>query len=157
MIAKPVIELTRQSRCDAIKATFSSSSCPLASLRHPTKKGLTAVESFDILPDVALWPNTLNLVRFGEDPGEGTVEAKGKAQDARLPRAVFRPVELPGDAARIGYYLPQDDDTAEKYQKRRRDGHEGAAEEEVRCRLLLQTLVISADDGRRNRRSTSST
>ena len=110
-----MIELTRQTRCDAIKATFTASSAPLSTLKHPTRAHLKAEESFDILPDVALWLNTLNLARFGEDPGEGTPTATG-AVDARLPRAVFRPVELPGDAARIGYYLPVDQTTAIAYE-----------------------------------------
>ncbi|KAK4704626.1 RNA polymerase II-associated factor 1, partial [Phenoliferia sp. Uapishka_3] len=130
-VAKPLVELTRQTRCDAIKATFTSSTTPLSTLRHPMKPHLTAEASYSILPDVALWPNTLNLVRFGEDPGEGTARTGTKSADARLPRAIFRPVELPGDASRIGYYLPEDEDTASRYEMRRREGPEGAPEDEA--------------------------
>ncbi|KAI5477001.1 Paf1 family protein [Pseudohyphozyma bogoriensis] len=120
---------SRDRRVATIAATFAASSTPLADLKHPTKKGLTVVESFDVLPDEALYANNLSLVRFGEDPGESKEVKIGP--DARLPRAVFRPVEVPGEGARIGYFLPQDEDTATAYEKRRRDGPEGAPEDEA--------------------------
>lgn len=49
---------------------------------------------------------------------------------------MFRPVVIPGEENRIGYYLPRDKETAEAYEARRRAGPEGAsAEEEVRSVL----------------------
>lgn len=39
--------------------------------------------------------------------------------DPRLPRAIFRNVQIPGDDARIGYYLPTDVETAVAYETKR--------------------------------------
>ena len=58
----------RAGRAAAIAATFDAAHIPLSELRHPTKRGVTAVESFDLLPDDDLWANEYDLVRFGEDP-----------------------------------------------------------------------------------------
>lgn len=58
----------RDGRAAAIAATFDAAHIPLSELRHPTKRGVTAVESFDLLPDADLWANEYDLVRFGEDP-----------------------------------------------------------------------------------------
>ena len=60
--------LDRDGRAAAIAATFDAAHIPLSELRHPTKRGVTAVESFDLLPDDDLWANEYDLVRFGEDP-----------------------------------------------------------------------------------------
>lgn len=51
--------------------------------------------------------------------------------DPRLPRAIFRPVEIPGEEGRVGYYLPQDDETAAQYERRREQGEEGIIDGEV--------------------------
>lgn len=68
--------LDRDGRAAAISATFDAAHTPLSELRHPTKKHLTAVESFDLLPDADLWANEFDLVRFGEDPSsQGMVRA----------------------------------------------------------------------------------
>lgn len=51
--------------------------------------------------------------------------------DVRLPRAIFRPVDIPGETGRIGYYLPETEETALAYEERRRVGAEDADPEEV--------------------------
>lgn len=51
------------------------------------------------------------------------MESQGVRDDPRLPRALFRAATVPGEAAaRIGYFLPKDDETALAYEKRRRLG-----------------------------------
>ncbi|SCV70459.1 BQ2448_1853 [Microbotryum intermedium] len=126
---EPLLDsLSRDARAKAISSTFTAAHIPLSELRHPSKPHLRAEEVWDVLPDSELWPNQLNLVRFGEDPGEradkeashvnGTGFGHGFL-DPRLPRALFRPVELPGDDNRVGYYLPVSDQVAQAYTKKR--------------------------------------
>ncbi|KAM0755951.1 hypothetical protein T439DRAFT_320650 [Meredithblackwellia eburnea MCA 4105] len=158
---KPAIELTRQTRCDAIKASFTSSASPLSNLGHPMKSHLQAEESWDIFPDVSLWPNTLNLVRFGEDPGQGgETSSTTLSSDVKLPRALFRPLELPNEPSRIAYYLPKDAATAIAAGVKRRAGPlEVAPEDEAfeygyvrdyepaTVRLLNEEFIFCFDDG----------
>lgn len=124
--AIPQEELSRERRAAKIAATFTSSQAPLSELRHPTKSHLVAQDAFVLLPDENLWANTLGLLRFGEDPGEARSESRQPrtaprvGADPRLPRALFRPLEIPGEGERIGYFLPVDDETALAYAKRRR-------------------------------------
>ncbi|KDE05606.1 hypothetical protein MVLG_03978 [Microbotryum lychnidis-dioicae p1A1 Lamole] len=143
---EPLLDsLSRDARAKTIAATFTAAHIPLSELRHPSKAHLRAEEAWDVLPDAELWPNQLNLVRFGEDPGEraekegtngvGTGGGHGFL-DPRLPRALFRPVELPADDNRVGYYLPVSDQVAQAYTKKRErvldddDEGEGGADEE---------------------------
>ncbi|ORY74052.1 RNA polymerase II-associated [Leucosporidium creatinivorum] len=124
--------LAPASRADLISQSFITAHSPLADLRHPSKPHLRAESSWDVLPDSLLWANQLNLVRFGEDPGENKVGAHGRVgADPRLPRAIFRPVEIPDEEGRIGYFLPQDDETAAQYERRREQGEEGIIEGEM--------------------------
>jgi RNA polymerase II-associated factor 1 len=66
-VIAPVPAATRQ---EIIENTFLAANLPLASLQHPSKKNLVAMDSWELLPDVDLWPSNLQLIRFGEDPGE---------------------------------------------------------------------------------------
>lgn len=50
--------------------------------------------------------------------------------DPRLPRALFRPIEIPDEPGRIGYYLPEDTQTAAGYELRRSQGADGVVEGE---------------------------
>jgi RNA polymerase II-associated factor 1 len=70
---EPEEEMTRERRILGIQATFNTVKEDLAVLKHPTKPHLKAVEAFELLPDEELYANTMSLVRFGEDPGEGRV------------------------------------------------------------------------------------
>lgn len=122
------------------------------------KPNLRAEESWNIFPDSSLWANSLNLVRFGEDPGEGRVPSQTPT-DARLPRAIFRPVEIPNSGTRTCYYLPTDEGTAIAYEQRRRAGPEGAPEEEAfdfkyvrdyevgNSRKLKEEYIFTFEDG----------
>lgn len=59
-----------------IEASFvaQNENFSLEGLRHPTKPGVTAVESYPILPDIDIWPNQYDLFRFSERPGERPVD-----------------------------------------------------------------------------------
>lgn len=56
--------------------------------------------------------------------------------DPRLHQAIFRPLQLPGEDARIGYYLPADAKVANAY-ARKRDREETDAKGKVSTRRLL--------------------
>ncbi|GJN90224.1 hypothetical protein Rhopal_003223-T1 [Rhodotorula paludigena] len=119
--------LDRDGRAAAISATFDAAHTPLSELRHPTKKHLTAVESFDLLPDADLWANEFDLVRFGEDPSsQGMNDLPRLGPDPRLPRALLRDLsaEFPEGEGRVAYYLPSDDANAVAYTQKRYDGEE---------------------------------
>lgn len=58
-----------------IDASFAAvANSDLASLRHPTKPELTAVEEFEIFPDAEIWANAYDLFRFSERPGDRPVD-----------------------------------------------------------------------------------
>ena len=42
----------------------------LSKLRHPSKPGVTVVDSFEVLPDAEIWANAYDLFRFSERPGD---------------------------------------------------------------------------------------
>jgi RNA polymerase II-associated factor 1 len=59
----------------------------LASLKHPTKPGVTAVESLPIFPDFNIWGNSYTLVTFDVDPeisNERSVQSQANEQGVRL-------------------------------------------------------------------------
>lgn len=69
-------QMTTKERAAAIAASFELARAPLSELRHPSKPHLRAESAYDVLPDGELWANGLNLVRFGEDPGENKVRRR---------------------------------------------------------------------------------
>lgn len=132
--AAAAVELPRETRATAIASTFNAAAAELNLLRHPTKAHLKAEESWDVLPDADLWANQLDLIRFGEDPGE---DRKNRtAADARLTAALFRPLELAEDDNRIGYFLPTDDKVAEAYTRRRATREDDGTEETFEFRYV---------------------
>ncbi|GAA5824962.1 hypothetical protein JCM11251_006042 [Rhodosporidiobolus azoricus] len=119
----------RDGRARNISSTFDAAHVPLSSLKHPTKPGVHALEAFDLLPDSDLWANEYDLVRFGENPGEGASnELPRLGTDPRLPRAIFRDLteELGDELARVSFYLPADDATAVAYTQKRMAGEDTA-------------------------------
>lgn len=74
------IDISRGAQLRDIDASFAAcnDSFALAGLQHPNKPGVTAVESYEVLPDADIWPNQYDLFRFSERPGE-------RAADVRLP------------------------------------------------------------------------
>ncbi|KAH7907894.1 RNA polymerase II-associated [Hygrophoropsis aurantiaca] len=105
------IDVSHVAQLRDIEASFAacndSDSFSLASLRHPNKPGVTAVESYEIFPDADIWANAYDLFRFSERPGEKAVEI----EDPRLDCAILRPMESDGDHF-LAYYLTKDDESA---------------------------------------------
>ncbi|KAF8586321.1 hypothetical protein K439DRAFT_1387233 [Ramaria rubella] len=118
--AKPLnevsIDVSRAAQIRDIEASFPSTGEPfdLASLKHPSKPGLTAVESYDILPDSEIWANAYDLFKFSERPGERSNDS----EDPRLDCAILRPMESDGDHF-LAYYLTRDDPPAELFKDSR--------------------------------------
>ncbi|BGP56466.1 hypothetical protein JCM8202v2_004086 [Rhodotorula sphaerocarpa] len=153
--------LDRDGRAAAIAATFDAAHVPLSELRHPTKRGVTAVESFDLLPDDDLWPLEYDLVRFGEDPTNiAPNEPPRLGPDPRLPRAIFRDLsdDFPEGQGRVAYYLPVNDEAATLYTEKRYSADESAEGENFEfqwvrdyeltgLRQLTQEFVFSFDAG----------
>ena len=67
-----VVDISREAQIKDIDASFKSANegFNLQTLKHPNKAGVTAVDTFEILPDVDIWPNAYDLFRFAERPGE---------------------------------------------------------------------------------------
>ncbi|OCF57219.1 RNA polymerase II-associated factor 1 [Kwoniella mangroviensis CBS 10435] len=82
-------------------------------IKHPDKKkrGLTVVESYDILPDVESWENSYALVRFPERPSAATaINPAATASSPRLAKAILRPIREDEDQQLIEFYLPKEED-----------------------------------------------
>jgi len=102
-----VVDNSREGQISAIQKTFerfikkssgsSSSSSPeplsekefLASLKHPTKPELTAVESIPIFPDFSTWGNAYTHMTFDVDP-EASNERFSRESDEGVSRGVSR-------------------------------------------------------------------
>lgn len=73
---KPVtdtpIDVSRSAQIRDIEASFAAATddFDLATLKHPNKPGVTAVESYEVLPDANIWANAYDLFRFSERPGD---------------------------------------------------------------------------------------
>ncbi|KAM0786403.1 hypothetical protein ACM66B_001869 [Microbotryomycetes sp. NB124-2] len=119
----PTATLSRDERFQLIEASFQAVEQPLSALRHPSKPHLKAESSYELLPDDQVWANGLNLVRFGEDPGENKTGSSMRAgSDPRLPHALFRPLMFSDNDSRIAYFLLEDEQQAEQYRQRREAG-----------------------------------
>ncbi|TFY64787.1 hypothetical protein EVG20_g5832 [Dentipellis fragilis] len=109
------VSISRESQLKSVEASFKAANDPpLADLRHPTKPHLTAVETYDILPDADIWANAYDLFRFSERPGERPPDV----DDPRLDCAVMRPMEADGDHF-LAYYLTKDDEAALRFKETR--------------------------------------
>jgi len=110
------IDVSRGAQLRDIEASFAAcnDNFSLSSLRHPNKPGVTAVESYEVLPDAELWPNQYDLFRFSERPGERSVDVA----DPRLDCAILRPMKSDHDSF-LAYYLTQDDASALKFKETR--------------------------------------
>lgn len=74
--SKPIpeapIDVSRSAQIRDIEASFASATdnFDLTTLRHPNKPNVTAVESYEVLPDASIWANAYDLFRFSERPGD---------------------------------------------------------------------------------------
>ncbi|KAI0047855.1 Paf1-domain-containing protein, partial [Auriscalpium vulgare] len=110
------VDISRDAQLRSIDASFlaANGQFDLADLRHPTKPGLRAVASYEVLPDADVWANAYDLFRFSERPGERGPEL----DDPRLDCAIMRPMESDGDHF-LAYYLTKKDDAAIQYRESR--------------------------------------
>ncbi|KAI0352089.1 RNA polymerase II-associated [Trametes cingulata] len=109
------IDISREAQLRDIDASFAAvENSDLASLRHPTKPELTAVEAFEIFPDAEIWANAYDLFRFSERPGDRPPDV----EDPRLDCAVLRPMEADGDHF-LAYYLTKEDEDAIEFKRNR--------------------------------------
>ncbi|KAF9461234.1 RNA polymerase II-associated protein [Collybia nuda] len=110
------IDVSRSAQLRDIEASFAAcnENFSLETITHPNKPGVTAVESYEILPDADIWPNQYDLFRFSERPGERPFDV----DDPRLDCAILRPMKSDHDSF-LAYYLTQDDDSALKFKETR--------------------------------------
>ncbi|GLB41845.1 putative paf1 [Lyophyllum shimeji] len=110
------IDISRAAQLRDIEASFAAcnDNFSLTDLQHPNKPGVTAVESYEVLPDADVWANQYDLFRFSERPGERAVDV----EDPRLDCAILRPMKTEHDSF-LAYYLTQDDESALKFKETR--------------------------------------
>ncbi|KAL1748209.1 RNA polymerase II-associated [Schizophyllum fasciatum] len=104
-----VVDVSRDAQLRNIDASFAAANedFVLEDVKHPTKRGVHAVESYEFLPDPVLWANQYDLFRFMERPGNRPPED----EDPRLNCAVLRPMKSDYDTF-LSYYLTETDDAA---------------------------------------------
>ncbi|KAJ6519086.1 RNA polymerase II-associated protein [Mycena sanguinolenta] len=110
------IDVSREAQLRDIEASFAAcnDNFDLKALRHPNKPHVTAVESYEVLPDKDIWANQYDLFRFSERPGERNLDV----DDPRLDCAILRPMKTEHDSF-LAYYLTGDDESAIKFKETR--------------------------------------
>ncbi|PCH44148.1 hypothetical protein WOLCODRAFT_90676 [Wolfiporia cocos MD-104 SS10] len=109
------IDISRAAQIRDIEASFGATeNFDLTGLKHPNKPNVTALESYEILPDAEIWANAYDLFRFSERPGERPPEV----EDPRLDCAILRPMESDGDHF-LAYYLTKEDEAAIQFKQSR--------------------------------------
>ncbi|KAG0699894.1 RNA polymerase II-associated [Suillus ampliporus] len=109
------IDVSHEAQLRTIESGFTAcASLDLTTLSHPNKTGVTAVESYEVLPDADIWANAYDLFRFSERPGERPVDT----EDPRLDCAILRPMESDGDHF-LAYYLTKEDAEALEFKEER--------------------------------------
>ncbi|KAJ7231886.1 RNA polymerase II-associated [Mycena haematopus] len=108
------IDVSRDAQLRDIDASFAACNehFSLATLRHPNKPHVRAVQSYEVLPDGDIWANQYDLFRFSEGRGRGV-------DDPRLDCAILRPMKTEHDSF-LAYYLTADDESALKFKDTRR-------------------------------------
>jgi len=120
------IDVSRSAQIRDIESSFAAvEDFDLSTLKHPNKPKVTAVESYEILPDADIWANAYDLFRFSERPGDRPPEA----EDPRLDCAILRPMESDGDHF-LAYYLTKEDEAAIQFKEERLARDPDAPEEE---------------------------
>lgn len=133
-IPEASIDVSHAAQIKDIEASFASlEDFDLTALKHPNKRNVTAVESFEVLPDADIWANAYDLFRFSERPGDrarplevikllyyssSTNTDFDQEDDPRLDCAVLRPMESDGDHF-LAYYLTKEDQTAVEFKEAR--------------------------------------
>ncbi|KAF5377783.1 hypothetical protein D9757_008079 [Collybiopsis confluens] len=115
-VSLPLMDISREAQLRDIEASFvaCNDEFSLEDIRHPNKPNVTALESYEILPDSEIWANQYDLFRFAERPGERSVEA----EDLRLDCAILRPMKSDHDSF-LAYYLTEQDEGALNFKEAR--------------------------------------
>ena len=104
-----MVDTSRDAQIAKIEQSFKEAQKPLKDLSHPTKRGVTAVQSFELLPDPETWATDYQIVRFIDPPGR--ISNGVPVVDPRLDVALFRPVsDANTGEQRVSYYLPTGED-----------------------------------------------
>ncbi|KAJ3812491.1 RNA polymerase II-associated protein [Lentinula aff. lateritia] len=113
-VALPPIDVSREAQLHDIEASFveCNENFSLEELRHPNKPNVTAMESYEILPDSEIWANQYDLFRFAERPGERAADV----EDPRLDCAILRPMKSDHDSF-LAFYLTEQDEGALKFKE----------------------------------------
>ncbi|KAI0683974.1 RNA polymerase II-associated [Cytidiella melzeri] len=115
-VPEAAIDVSHAAQIKDIEASFTAlENFDLSTVKHPSKRHVTAVESYEVLPDADIWANAYDLFRFSERPGDRT---RSLEDDSRLDCAVLRPMESDGDHF-LAYYLTKEDDAANEFKKMR--------------------------------------
>ncbi|EPQ31159.1 uncharacterized protein PFL1_01347 [Pseudozyma flocculosa PF-1] len=101
------VNTSREAQVNKIQQSFRDAQKPLDRLVHPTKRGVTAVSSFELLPDPDTWATDYHVVRFIDPPGR--IVNGVPIVDPRLDVALLRPVTV-NNEQRVSYYLPTGED-----------------------------------------------
>lgn len=106
-----VVDASESAQLAAITASFDEASKAISDLKHPQKRGMKAVESFDILPDDTTWTNSYVAVKFAERPSASSSASSNPLllapSDDRLRRALLRP-QQGADGAFMSVYFASD-------------------------------------------------
>ena len=103
--------LTPAQRVKRVEQTFESTTDDLTKIKHPTKKSVHAVKTWELLPDTASMDQNYFTIRL---VGSAALDKSEKEQLA-LSTALFRPVELEEDEW-VSLYTT-DKDSSEVYEK----------------------------------------
>ncbi|KAI0825431.1 RNA polymerase II-associated [Irpex lacteus] len=126
-VPEATIDVSHAAQIKDIEASFNAlENFDLSTLKHPNKRGVTAVESYEVLPDADIWANAYDLFRFSERPGD---RIRSLEDDPRLDCAVLRPMESDGDHF-LAYYLTKEDETAIEFKNARLSRPVNAEQEE---------------------------
>jgi RNA polymerase II-associated factor 1 len=72
------IDVSPSAQIRDIEASFAAcnDAFSISSIHHPNKPKVTAVDSYEIFPDVDIWANAYDLFRFSERPGERSIDVR---------------------------------------------------------------------------------
>ena len=129
------VDISREAQLRDIEKSFkhAGEDFDLSKLKHPNKPGVTAVESYELLPDADIWANAYDLFRFSERPGDRAADVCWpfhristsltilQIPDPRLECGILRPMEADGDHF-LAYFLPKEDEEAVRFVETRRSG-----------------------------------
>jgi RNA polymerase II-associated factor 1 len=85
-VVPDTIDVSQEAQIRDIEASFvaSNDAFSIGTVKHPNKPNVTAVESFEIFPDVDIWANAYDLFRFSERPGGRTVDVRRNIREHAL-------------------------------------------------------------------------